>query len=160
MQIVAEPRQEAKDIAKMIMCADDQSIMWFSMGCWYVDCLWAAIFTLPEDDPALAQMLNGQLGSREAIAQNILRIEMAREETTEFMRNLRAPIATLVRASLHRPHAARLSSGATQARLDEVAAKFCLMALKIAAEIFRLLPSIGWMILKRRFKILTERSKT
>ena len=159
MQIVAEPRQEAKDLAKMILCADDQSVMWFNIGCWYADCLWTAVLTLPDGDPALAQMVSGQVVSREGIAQNMLRIEIAREETAEFMRNLPAPVVLLARASLHRP-AASQASEATQAHIAEVEnalVNFWLMTLKIAAGFFRLLPSIGWMMAKRRLRDLIKR---
>lgn len=161
MQIVAEPRQEAKDLAKMILCADDQSVMWFNMGCWYADCLWTAVLTLPDGDPALAQMVSGQVISRESIAQNLLRIEMAREETAEFMRNLPGPVVALARASLHQSVASQMPE-ATQAHIAEVenaSVKFCLMTLKIAAGFFRLLPSVGWMVMKRRLRDLIKREK-
>ena len=161
MQIVAEPRQEAKDLAKMILCADDQSVMWFNMGCWYADCLWTAVLTLPDGDPALAQIVSPQVASREGIAQNILRIEMAREETAEFVRNLPAPVIALARASLHRVAASQVPEAmqAHTAEVENASFNFCLMTLKIAAGFFRLLPSIGWMIMKRRLKNLTKREK-
>jgi len=52
MEIIAEPRQEMKDLTKMILSADDQSLSWFNLGGWYVDCLWMAVLTLVEKDKA------------------------------------------------------------------------------------------------------------
>lgn len=156
MQIVAEPRQEVKNLAKVILSADDQSISWFNIGGWYVDCLWTAVLTLPDGDPTLEQMLKGiNQGSRENIVHNLLRMEIAREETAEFVGKLPAPLVVLARASLHRM-AAPQEPEVTQDQIDNASINFCLITLKVAAGFFRLLPSMAWIAAKRRFRNLLK----
>jgi len=161
MQIVAEPRQEMKDLAKMILAADNQSILWFNLGGWYTDCLWMAILTLPEGDPALEQILEqisnlpggGLYGSKGVIAQNILRVEIAREEIAAFIGNLPMPLIGLARASLHQPVTPQASE-TTMAR-----AKFWLPWFKVAARFSLLLLSLAWIAVKRRLSSLVKKGK-
>ena len=155
MQIIAEPRREVKDLAKMILSADDQSVSWFNMGGWYVDCLWMAILTLPDGDPSLEQMLKGLQGSREDIAQNLLRMEIAREETAEFTRNLPAPLVALARAAVRRN--AIIQTPEKTQTIEDIKINFYLAALKVIAGFLLLLPWIAWRAVKRRFRNLIKK---
>ena len=164
MQVIAEPRQEAKDLAKMVLCADDQSVMWFNIGGWYTDCLWMAILTLPEGDPALEQILKqisnipggGLYGSKGIIAQNMLRVEIAREEIAAFIGSLPMPLIALARASLHHP-AAPQAPEATRPSAEDVPINFWLPWLKVVAGFSLLLFSLAWISVKRRLQILAKK---
>ena len=154
MQIVAEPRREIKDLAKMILSADDQSLSWFNLGGWYVDCLWMAVLTLPDGDPTLEPILK-EPGSRDGITRNLLRMEIAREETAESVGSLPLPLAMLARIAVRQAVAIQISK-ATQSQVKGNS-KSSKTIFKMVVKSCRLLLSVVWVIAKRRFMNLTKK---
>lgn len=148
MQEIPELMPEIRRFAKIILAvkADpmyDIWVEWFKAGAWYMDAMFMLVLTLPDDDPALAEILGsirtGALYENEIVAKNILRFGMAVDESADF-------IITNSKAESLLLHARALVQSSTkQAGLDAV-----------STSIFRTLSStilkLTWFLIKRGFR--------
>ena len=94
MQRIPEPSPEIRNFAKTILAVKDSpmcdlTMASFRAGAWYMDAISILVLTLPDDDPTLAQILASMrsttLFENDVIAKNVLRYDIAREETLAFV---------------------------------------------------------------------------
>ena len=124
------------------------AMSWFRAGAWYTDAITTLVLTLPDDDPALAQVLDsirsGTMLENEVVARNVLRFDMAAEEIKAFMmskiesESMLLYARVLVQDSV-RPPDPKPSAG------DFYAAVF-----KLFLTLFRWLPQLMWWLVKAR----------